>query len=143
QMEELLNCAGMEQLQARMLQMVAELRDSEPASANSEATNTVKKVLRIIRHEYASVLSLDCLAERTGLTPSYLSTLFKQETGENLIKYITDYRLKQACAMLEEGSTKVNQVAKACGYDNVSYFNRIFKAHYGITPSSLRGREEE
>lgn len=143
QMEELLNCAGMEQLQARMLQMVAELRDSEPASANSEATNTVKKVLRIIRHEYASVLSLDCLAERTGLTPSYLSTLFKQETGENLIKYITDYRLKQACAMLEEGSTKVNQVAKACGYDNVSYFNRIFKAHYGITPSKLRGREEE
>ena len=142
-MEELLRCAELDDMERGLSTTVNALTAAEPPPCDETAANAIQKVLRIIQREYAAVLSLDYLAERTGVTPSYLSALFKRETGESLVKYLTDYRLKQARLMLEEGSTKVSRVAKACGYENVSYFNRIFKARYGVTPSTLRGREEE
>lgn len=63
----------------------------------------VTRVTRMIKNEYADDLSLDYLAERVGLAPAYLSFVFKRETGENLIKFITDYRMERAKELLDGG----------------------------------------
>ena len=55
-----------------------------------------------------------------------------------LVKYITDVKMMKAKVMLEEGTLKIVQIAKACGYENQSYFNKLFKNYYGITPKQLR-----
>lgn len=116
------------------------LRTDESAQENSieGASHAVYKVIQIIKSEYSQDLSLDYLAACVGFTPSYLSFIFKHETGENLIKYITDYRMNQAKKLLDSDSTKIVQVAKQCGYSSASYFNRLFKNTYGITPKQYR-----
>ena len=65
----------------------------------------------------------------------------KKETGENIIKFLTDYRMEKAKQLLDEGTMKIVQVAKQCGYDNQSYFNRLFKNAYGMTPKQYREKK--
>lgn len=93
------------------------------------------------KNQYGEDLSLDHLAQQVGLAPSYLSYVFKKETGKTLIKYLTDYRMEKARQMLDEGKLKIVQVAKKCGYENQSYFNRLFKHTYGITPKQYKERK--
>lgn len=103
-----------------------------------DVSHVVQKVKRMVREQYSEDLSLDYLGQSVGLAPSYLSYVFKRETGENLIKYLTDYRMCKAKEMLDEGNLKIVQVAKLCGYENQSYFNRLFKNTYGLTPSQYK-----
>ena len=67
-----------------------------------------------------------------------MSFIFKKETGSNLVKYLTDYRMKKAREMLDESNMKIVDMGKACGYQNQSYFNKLFKNYYGITPKQYR-----
>ncbi|MGG5461149.1 response regulator transcription factor [Clostridium sp. B9] len=96
------------------------------------------KVIRIIQAEYDKELSLDYISEKVNFTSSYLSYVFKKETGSNIVKYITDFRMDKAKEFLEIGNMKIVQVAKACGYENQSYFNRIFKNTFGVTPKVFK-----
>ena len=65
--------------------------------------------------------------EKVCLTASYVSFIFKKETGYNLVKYLTDYRMKKAKELLEESNWKIVDIGKACGYTNQPYFNKLFK----------------
>lgn len=96
------------------------------------------KIKNLIEKDYAKDISLNYVAENVNLTPAYVSYIFKKETGQTLVKYITDVKMMKAKVMLEEGTLKIVQIAKACGYENQSYFNKLFKNYYGITPKQLR-----
>lgn len=98
----------------------------------------MERIKNIVRDEYRSDIGLEDIAERVNLAPAYLSYLFKKETGANLVKYITDYRMEQARKLLEDEELKIVLVAKACGYENQPYFNRLFKNYYGMTPRQYR-----
>ena len=98
----------------------------------------VEKLNNMIEKDYAKDISLNYVAENVNLTPAYVSYIFKKETGQTLVKYITDVKMMKAKVMLEEGTLKIVQIAKACGYENQSYFNKLFKNYYGITPKQLR-----
>lgn len=63
---------------------------------------------------------------------------FKQTMGMPFTTYLNDYRLTLAAKSLLETHKAVLEIASECGFDNLSYFNRIFKKKYGITPSSYR-----
>ena len=58
--------------------------------------------------------------------------------GTSFVDYLNDYRLSMASRMLVSSDDKIIDIAAHCGYDNLSYFNRIFKKKYGITPSAYR-----
>ncbi len=76
---------------------------------------------------------------RKSLPHSVLCELiFKKETGYNLVKYLTDYRMKKAKELLEESNWKIVDIGKACGYTNQPYFNKLFKNYYGVTPKQYR-----
>lgn len=72
------------------------------------------------------------------LAPSYLSTVFKKETGQNLSKFIKAYRMEQAKDMLENSMTKIVDISVACGYPNVSYFCSSFREFFGVSPQKFR-----
>lgn len=110
----------------------------ETSADQRDSAYAVKRILRIISNEYMKDLSLEYLASQVGFAPSYLSYVFKHETGENLIRYITNYRMEQAKKMLGDSSMRIVQIASECGYDNQSYFNRLFKNFYGMTPKQYR-----
>ena len=87
---------------------------------------------------FRSDIGLEEIAEKVCLTASYVSFIFKKETGYNLVKYLTDYRMKKAKELLEESNWKIVDIGKACGYTNQPYFNKLFKNYYGVTPKQYR-----
>lgn len=111
------------------------LSDKENLPDMSQSVAEIKKV---VKNEYMNNIGLEDIAERVCLTPSYVSFIFKKETGSNLVKYLTDYRMKRAKELLEGSNMKIVDVGKACGYQNQSYFNKLFKQYYRVTPKQFR-----
>lgn len=123
-------------------EIIASLQGApEPQTTDSSAI--IRQVQKIVDAEYGQQLSLEYIAEKVYITPSYLSYIFKQMTGQNLIKYITDLRMYKARRMVADGNLKISQIAKTCGYDNPSYFNKIFKNYFGVTPRQYREGERD
>lgn len=134
---QVLGCTDEEQLAQVFSGIWQELERREDAALQDRSALT-EQVKKIIRQEYYQDLSLDTIAERVNLAPSYLSYIFKRETGDNLIKYITDIRMEKAGQLLTETNMKIVQVARECGYENTSYFNRLFKNYFGVSPRQYK-----
>lgn len=97
----------------------------------------VKELLDYIHGNYHQDISLDEVAKALDLNSYTVSRLFKQGKGENFIDYLTSYRIEKAKVMLVNTNLKIQEIAKAVGYQH-SYFNRIFKKHVGLTPGKFR-----
>ncbi|MFD2831580.1 response regulator transcription factor [Corticicoccus populi] len=98
----------------------------------------IEKVKQYISININQDLSLDMLADEVSLTPGYLSDKFKEETGLGIIKYIKEVRMEKAEDMLSRTDMKVNDISRSVGYNNVSYFIKIFRGHFGISPKKYR-----
>ncbi|MDG0809968.1 AraC family transcriptional regulator [Cohnella rhizosphaerae] len=83
-------------------------------------------------------LSLDRIAEHIGVTPNYLSRLFKLGAGVTLIEYITGRKLEKAAELLRENGRSVGEIALLLGYQSPNHFIRIFKEKYGLTPKQFQ-----
>ena len=105
---------------------------------DKEETDMILRIKGIVEKQYMKDISLDYVAKQVHLAPAYVSYVFKQETGQSLIKYITDIKMAKARRFLEDKDMKIIQVGKACGYENQSYFNRLFKNYHGVTPKQYR-----
>ena len=69
---------------------------------------------------------------------SYFSTIFKKETGNSFIGYLTEYRMEQAARMLIETGEKSYIIAKKVGYTDPNYFSYVFKRQFHTSPSKYR-----
>ena len=98
----------------------------------------VAKVKEYISAHYAEELRLEELASLVGMTPSAFSRFFKKHTTCTLSDYIIDIRLGAAARMLVDTTASVSEICYACGFNNLSNFNRMFKARRGYTPRDFR-----
>ncbi|MDF2722770.1 MAG: AraC family transcriptional regulator [Paenibacillus sp.] len=87
-------------------------------------------------------VSLEDAAAHLHLHPSYLSRLFKRETGENFVEYVTRLKMEKAKELLEMSDRTIEDIADMLGYDNKNYFGKLFKAHTGTLPSVYRSRSK-
>lgn len=71
------------------------------------------------------------------MAPSYLSSVFKKETGQNLNRFIKSVRMEKAKDLLEQTMMKIVDISTACGYPNVSYFCSSFREYYGLVHKNL------
>lgn len=98
---------------------------------------TVKNAIFHIRTRYEQPLSLDSLARLT-LTDKYsLSRQFKALTGQTVVQYIHRYRCERAAALIGEG-IPVGEAARQCGFQNLSFFTKIFSRYMGVLPSAYK-----
>lgn len=114
----------------------------ETGQESMDDSGIIQKIRNLVEKEYMRDVSLSYVAEKVNLAPAYVSYVFKKETGKTLIKYITEIKMEKAKLLLEEGSMRVGEIARACGYENQSYFNRAFKNYYGLTPKQFRENGE-
>lgn len=103
-----------------------------------EYSPLVQKVINHINLNLDSTLSLKSLAAMCFISPSYLSNLFKRETGETLIDYINGQRIRRACQLLVKTKRGVSDVAAQVGILDVNYFTKLFKKSQGQTPTQYR-----
>ena len=107
------------------------------AERNPESRR-VKKVKQYINDHYTEPLRLETLADLVGMAPSAFSRFFKLRTGKSLSDYVLDIRLGYAARMLVDSTKNISEICFECGFNNLSNFNRIFKARRGITPREFR-----
>lgn len=100
--------------------------------------NAAEYIQRYVTAHLGEDLSLVRLAEKVYLNPCYLSRLFKQATGHNLSEYIESARVKRAREMLIHENVKVQDVARAVGYDTATSFTRFFRKATGVSPQEYR-----
>jgi len=93
-----------------------------------------------IRGHLDGDLSLAKLAEVVYLNPTYLSVLYKQQTGANLSEYIADVRLEKAKELLDTTQMKIHEITDRVGFVTAGYFTRFFKKRLGMTPQEYRSR---
>lgn len=93
----------------------------------------VKKAIQYMNMEYMKDLSLEQVATEIGISPYYLSRLFKQESGKTFIEYLTEIRIAQAMLLLKGDTYSIKELAEKVGYTNSTYFCKVFKKHTGKT----------
>lgn len=105
-----------------------------------QSTKSISIIINYIEKNFAEKnMDINQISENTFLSPAYLCTYFKRETGKTINQYITDYRLNKATEFLMDKKYRISDVAGLVGYDD-NYFARIFKKKFGISPSEYRER---
>ena len=99
----------------------------------------IRRVMINIDSDLAADLSLSRQARLLEVNPSYLSTLFKKETGLTLTEYVTRKRIDQAIFLLNSTNMQIQTVAAYCGIPDLCYFTKTFKKLVGMTPTEYRG----
>ena len=107
-------------------------------SARNVESRRVEKVKQYIHDHYAEPLKLADLAALVGMSPVSFSRFFRQRTGRTLSDYIVDIRLGYAARMLVDSTKNISEICYECGFNNLSNFNRTFKAKRNYTPRDFR-----
>lgn len=94
--------------------------------------------LRAMHEQIARAWTVDELASISGMSRSAFAAAFRERVGEAPHAYLTRWRMYKAGCLLRGGRLSLAQAAKAVGYQTDSAFNRIFRRHYGVTPSVYR-----
>ncbi|MDO4297424.1 MAG: helix-turn-helix transcriptional regulator [Lachnospiraceae bacterium] len=103
----------------------------------------VKRIILAVDMDLSQPLTLNYFAERLNVNGSYLSNLFKKETGIPVTEYVTSRRIRHAANLLLTSQMPIKTVAKQVGITDVQYFSRIFKKRIGQTPRQYRESRKE
>lgn len=98
----------------------------------------IQKTLAYIDADLSGDLSLRMLASIQGISSSYLSALFKKETGQTITDYVNQKRVQRASHLLKTTKLQIQTIAQHCGISDVNYFSKIFKKYTDMTPKEYR-----
>lgn len=116
----------------------------------SDCTNNEKGYIKIVREaldlietEFSTLAGISDISDRLGVTQSYLSRIFTEQTGVNPILYLTKVRLQNAMNLLVRTSFSLDEVAQKCGFSCGNYLCKIFGKHLGTSPLKYRNRMQQ
>jgi two-component system response regulator YesN len=110
------------------------LRLMEVSSINPDYAEPTKKAIEFIRKNYRNNISLNDAADYTGVNSSYLSRVFKKDCGRGFNEYLNYVRVEQAKLLIQSGNNKLKDIVKNVGFNNYTYFFKVFKDFIGMTP---------
>ena len=103
-----------------------------------ESIEPIKKSLEMIQDNYSDDLSLDDLAKTAGLSGKYFCHIFQKLMGRTPIDYLNNYRIERASCLIEENKLPLMHICYDCGFNDYSYFIRVFKKYKKITPKQYK-----
>ncbi len=103
----------------------------------------VQRAITTIDSDLTANLTLNAIASAQNLSPSYLSALFSQETGQTLTEYVNEKRVKLAMRLLATTKLQIQTIAQHCGILDVHYFSKVFKKAVGVTPKQYRESQQK
>lgn len=112
-----------------------EQKRKEPAVSDSE---WIRSVRHFIEQHYKQNLTLKQFSQISGMSVSSLTAKFKRATGMSLFDYKHGVQIREACLLLADTDRKVLDVAHETGFHDISFFNKIFRKHVGVTPRQYR-----
>ena len=128
-----------------LLQILGELvKNKSYAAQNNEKTNYSKRTkqlkssLRFIHSNFNRTITLTELASEAGMSPKYFCRFFKEMVNRTPIDYLNFYRIERACQLLSKNEKSITEIAFDCGFNDLSYFIKIFKKHKGVSPKQYQ-----
>jgi len=100
--------------------------------------SVLRRAERYIWENYTRKISLEEISKASGLSAPYFSTIFKEEMGENFSSYLNRLRIERAIVLLSETGKPLNEIAKLCGFEDQSWFSKIFKSFTWVSPGKFR-----
>ena len=130
-----------------LLKIFAFLNKNHPKEERlflSKKEETIKRIEEYLTlHCNDGDLSLGEVAEKFGFSQSYLTRLFKAQTGITPMQFVDELRMKKAIELLSRHSLTIDQISEAVGYKNQFYFTKRFKMYYGVPPSKYKKKASE
>lgn len=109
------------------------------AAKSVSPDSAVSDVVEYVEEHYRENISLEQIAAAAGLSKEYLCAVFKREMGQTIVHFLTTLRIGCARELLEEYPEKrAYEIGRMCGYENPSYFGKVFKEIVGVTPEQYR-----
>ena len=105
-----------------------------------QSESIISKAKTYIDQNFSKELTLDEVSRSVNISPYYFSKLFKEESGENFIEYLTKVRISHAKELLKNPALSIKEICVMSGYSDPNYFSRIFKKQEDVTPSEYRER---
>lgn len=102
----------------------------------------IKDAKRYINLNLHRTITLEETAKQVFLSPYYFSKLFKAETGITFVAYVSQQKMIQATDLLHHSDLSISHIAKSLGFNQTSYFSRIFKKEYAMTPKEYRNSKK-
>ena len=98
----------------------------------------IKEALAYIEHNYMNDISVESIADSSGLNRSYFGKIFKESVGKSPQEFLISYRMIKAAELLRRTRYSINEIGCAVGYPNQLHFSRAFKSVYGVSPRNWR-----
>jgi AraC-like DNA-binding protein len=102
--------------------------------------DSVALAIEYIKNNLDQPISRDEVARACNMSYGYFSRIFRQRTGHTFSDLLNTFRVEQACALMDESSLNINQIALDCGFSDQSYFSKVFHRYVGATPKEYRRR---
>ncbi len=117
--------------------------DSFSPIEHDRYSGKIKQVCQFMEQNFARDISLEDAADSVSINPSYLSYIFKKETGNTFLQHLTNLRLQKSCELiLAQPNLSLDEVASQCGYHSASYFHKLFRGKFGVSPRQWLQREK-
>ncbi|MBW4081225.1 helix-turn-helix domain-containing protein [Paenibacillus sp. S150] len=143
----LMNCESLKEMELQLLAVVREVCEyttlKQKQLQQSSRSQTLKElntdIMEYISNHYMEAnLNISSVGEHFGLTPTYLSKLFKNQSGKGLLDTINHFRVMQAKALLREPRNSIKSISLQVGFHDINTFIRTFKKYEGVTPGQYQ-----
>lgn len=116
------------------------LQNSEPTTLPVPNTKIIiiKNVMDYVKENYSEQISLQDLADHVHISKEYLCRVFTIMSDNSPVEYLNRYRIRQSADMLIHTDKSISDIALSCGFNNSSYYNKLFLRYLGYTPSEYR-----
>lgn len=134
----IINIENNEQLRKWFIDKITQACRNIVSKREEQTSGLIFQAKQYIEENYNKDISLDDVSRIVDISPYYFSKLFKEETGENFIDYLTNLRIEKAKDLLMHSGMNIKNICVDTGYSDPNYFSRIFKKQVGVTPTEYR-----
>ena len=136
--EECAHIGSAAQLFAALRAMTARQLDALLEQQRAVETRPIRQARAYVQQHYSEPITLESVCEAAGFSASYFSALFKRETGENFVKYLTRVRIDRAKELLQHTNLSVADICSRVGYNDLKHFTQTFKKETSLSPAQYR-----
>lgn len=133
---------SVEMTKAYLIEAFTAALQARDRASNDRYGSVIRDAKEYIRANFSqSDLSLNRIAAHIGVSPSYFSSIFKQETGQSFVEYLTQVRMERACELLKCTSYRTSEIGEQVGYNDSHYFSAAFKKAMGQSPKEYKASQ--
>ncbi len=125
----------------KMLRQIIRIRNNEQETSEpirNHDMDVLREMLAFIGENYTRDLTLNEIARAGGISRSKCTKVFRSILNLSPSEFLQRFRLKQAAALVRKTDLRISEISSSCGFNQQSYFNRVFLRQFGVTPSEMR-----